>query len=48
MQDLLFVIIVLGFFAVATGVIRLCDRVVGATDAPKSTDQATTQEARTA
>jgi hypothetical protein len=30
MQDVLFVVIVVAFFALAAGAVRLCDRVVGA------------------
>ena len=48
MQDVLFVIVMVAFFALAAGVVRLCDRVVGATDAPASAEHATTQETRAA
>jgi hypothetical protein len=47
-QDVLFVVVVVAFFALAAAVVRLCDRVVGDADAPAPTEQSTTQERRAA
>lgn len=48
MQDVLFVILVLAFFTLAAGVVRLCDRVVGGAEVPTAVDPTTTQEAQAA
>ena len=50
MQDALFVIVVLAFFTVAAGMVRLCDRIVGAVETPATAtaDQATAQETKAA
>jgi len=47
MQDVVFVVIVVAFFALAAGAVRLCDRVVGTTD-PQQAGAPTADEGRAA
>ena len=48
MLDVVFVILVVSFFALAAGAVRLCDGVVGPESPSSSTDAAAAQETRAA